>query len=74
MSPPITIGEVLKAAGVEQLNLDAFLTVPQAAKTLGVHPDTIRRNYKHILDHLSPGRRGIRVRKLFAEIDKKTAA
>jgi hypothetical protein len=56
------------------LNPDAFLTVAQAAKLLGVHTDTIRRNYSDIFDRLPPGRIGINVRKLFEKIEKNKAA
>lgn len=56
---------------VEALNLDAFVTIAQAAKILGVHPDTIRRNFT--LARLSPGRVGIRLRTLFAEVEKRSA-
>jgi hypothetical protein len=64
--------EILKPLGVQEpLNPNSNLTVAQTAKLLGVHTDTVRRNYAHIFDRLSPGRIGIRVRTLFEEIEKQ---
>jgi hypothetical protein len=70
----LTVAEAMKRLGVQSLNLDSFLTIGQAAQILGVHPDTIRRNYSGIFSRLSPGRIGIKVRTLFEEVARRSAA
>ncbi len=68
----LTLLELMRLLGVEQLNPDSFVTVAQAAKILNVHPDTVRRNYAMIVSRLSPGRVGIRIRTLFEEVDRRS--
>jgi hypothetical protein len=67
--------KILKPLGVEKpLYPNTYLTVKQVAALLGVHSDTVRRNYSDIFDRLSPGRIGVRVSKLFGEIARQKAA
>ena len=68
----LSVREAMSVLGVETLCLDSFVSVAQAAKIVGVHTDTIRRNFK--LARLSRGRVGIRLRTLFEEIEKRSAA
>jgi hypothetical protein len=70
----LTVHEVMELLGVETLNLDSFITIAQAAKILNVSTDTVRRHYSHLFKRLSPGRIGIKLRTLFQEIDRRTAA
>jgi hypothetical protein len=56
------------------MELEKFLSVAQAAEFLSLSEDTVLRRYGGLFRHLSPRRRGIKVRDLLAATDAANAA
>jgi hypothetical protein len=49
--------------------LERHVSVPQAAKMLGISPDTFKRHHSEIIRHPSPRRATVKLRDLLAEND-----
>jgi hypothetical protein len=53
--------------------LESFVTIKDAAKIKSVSPDTIRRHYAPLIERISAGRVGIKLRRLLSATPNKAA-
>lgn len=49
------------------LELERRVSVPEAARIKGVSPDTFERNYPHLIEQLSPRRRGVKLKNVIGD-------
>jgi hypothetical protein len=57
----------LRLPELTALELEKHITVEQAAKILGIHPETFEEHYGHLIHKVSPRCRRVKLRKLLAE-------
>jgi hypothetical protein len=61
------------AVSLSPIELEKHVSVPEAARFLGISPDTFKRHYRHIIRKISPRRTVVKLRDLLAD-EPRTAA
>jgi hypothetical protein len=56
----------IKLPSLSAIELERYVSVPEAARLLGVSHDTFLRHYKHLIRKVSPRRAVVKLRDLLA--------
>jgi hypothetical protein len=60
-------------SALSALELEKHVSVPEAARIMGVSPDTFKRHFKHLIRKPTPRRCTVKLRDLLAD-EPRTAA
>jgi DNA-binding CsgD family transcriptional regulator len=65
---------VFTSVALTALELEKHVSVPEAARILGISRDTFKRHYRHLIRKISPRRTVVKLRDLLLADEPRTAA